>query len=122
MTAVSEPIYHTELIDGHEIEKPLPNKLHALIQRYLMLLLNRDLHSGLLALSELNVLPGQMAPDGRQGCLVPAIVVTTRAARYEDGALAEPPLWAVEILSSGQTISDLFARAQRLLNLGCPLV
>jgi hypothetical protein len=80
MTAVSEPIYHTELIDGHEIEKPLPNKLHALIQRYLMLLLNRDLHSGLLALSELNVLPGQMAQDGRQGCLVPAIVVTTRAA------------------------------------------
>jgi Uma2 family endonuclease len=41
--------------------------------------------------------------------------------QYEEGDLAEPPLWGVEVLSPGQTIDDVFARAGRLLKLGCPL-
>ena len=33
MSAVlTEPIYHTELIDGREIQKPLPKNLHAFTQ------------------------------------------------------------------------------------------
>ena len=37
MSAVStEPIYHTELIDGRKIQKPLPKNLHAFTQTYLI--------------------------------------------------------------------------------------
>ena len=36
--------------------------------------------------------------------------------------MAKPPLWAIEILSPGQSIADLFGRAERLIKLRCPLV
>ena len=53
---------------------------------------------------------------------MPDVTVVERNARYQDGDLAELPIWGVEILSPGQTIGDLFVRAERLLKLGCPLV
>lgn len=116
------PVYHRELIDGREIEKPLPKKLHFLVQRFLLLLLSRELPSRYLAGPELNILTGGKITDGRREYIVPDLVVIERSARFEDGDLAEPPLWAVEILSPGHTIGDLFIRAERLLKLGCPLV
>jgi Uma2 family endonuclease len=124
MTAVStRPQYYVELIDGREVEKPLPRKLHALIQTYLLLVLNRDLlPKQYQALPELNVLTGGQTVEGRREYIVPDVVVVARSARYKDGDLTEPPLWGVEILSPGQTIGDLFERAGRLLKLGCPLV
>jgi len=114
--------YHVELIDGREIEKPLPKKLHSLIERYLILALSRLLPSRYIVAPELNVLTGGLTTDGRREYVVPDLVVVDRQAKYEDGDLAEPPLWAVEILSPGQTIGDLFIRAERLLKLGTPLV
>ena len=33
----------------------------------------------------------------------------------------ELPLWGVKLYTPGQTIGDLFVRAERLLNLECPL-
>ncbi len=114
--------YHVALIGGREIEKPSPKKLHSLIERYLILALSRLLPARYIVAPELNILTGGRTADGRREYVVPDLVVVDRQARYEDGDLAEPPLWAVEILSPGQTIGDLFIRAERLLKLGTPLV
>ena len=123
MSAVlTESLYHVELIDGREVEKPLPKKLHAFVQTYLINKLGRELPQQYRAVSELNVLTGGRTPEGRREYVVPDITVVERNAKYEDGDLAEPPIWDVEILSPGQTIGDLFVRAERLLKLGCPLV
>jgi Uma2 family endonuclease len=123
MSAVlTESLYHVELIDGREVEKPLPRKLHILVQRYLIVDLTRQLPAGYLAMPELNVLTGGRTPEGRREYIVPDVAVVERSAKYEEGDLAEPPIWGVEILSPGQTIGDLFVRAERLLKLGCPLV
>ncbi|MDQ2839769.1 MAG: Uma2 family endonuclease [Acidobacteriota bacterium] len=121
MSAVIEPVYHVEFIGGREIEKPLPKKLHAFIQRFLILVLHRDLPSSYLALPELNVLTGQLAEQGRREYVVSDITVVQRGAQYLDGDLAQPPVFAVEILSPGQTIAQLFVRSERLLKLGAPV-
>ena len=121
-TVLTEPLYHVELIDGREVEKPLPKKLHFRVQRYLILELTRLLPRDYEAGPELNILTGKLTLEGRREYIVPDVTVIKRSANYEDGDLAEPPIWGVEILSPGQTIGDLFVRAERLLNLGCPLV
>jgi Uma2 family endonuclease len=121
---LTEPLYHyhLELIDGHEIEKPLPRKLHILIQRYLMLLLTNQLPAHYMAMPELSVLTGGRTASGRREYIVPDLQIVERTAQYEDGDLAVPPIWGVEILSPGQTIGDLFVRAERLLKVGAPMV
>jgi Uma2 family endonuclease len=63
---------------------------------------------------ELNVLCG---PDR----VVPDVTVAFRNARYQDGDLADPALLCVEILSPGQTVGDLFDKADRILKAGTPL-
>ena len=120
--ALVTPQYHVELIDGREVEKPLPKKLHVMIQTYLLIVLNRAFEERYFAYPELNFLTGGRTPEGRREYIVPDLVVVTPSSKYEDGDLAEPPIWGVEILSPGQTIGDLFHRAERLLRLGCPLV
>lgn len=121
-TVLTTPQYHVELIDGREVEKPLPKKLHAVCQTFLIEELNRAFQRRYRALSELNVLTGALTPEGRREYTVPDVTVAAPRMRYEEGDLAEPPIWGVEILSPGQTIADLFVRAERLLKLGCPLV
>lgn len=121
-TTLTEPVYHVELIDGREVQKPLPKKLHVLIQTYLIIKLAQLLPEPYEPMSELNVLTGTKTVEGRREYVVPEVVVVSRSSRYEDGDLAEPPVWAVEILSPGQTIGDLFVRAERLLKFGTPLV
>ncbi len=113
-TVQTEPIYHLERIDGREIQKPLPKKLHFLIERYLVIVLSRDLPKRYVAGPELNVLCGEDR-------LVPDVSVVERNARYEDGDLADPPLLAVEILSPGQTLGQMFGKADRLLRAGAPV-
>lgn len=115
MATVSlEQVYHAELIDGREIQKPLPKKLHAFVQRFLLLALTRDLPGSYLALPELNVVCGEDR-------LVPDLTVASRRAQYRDGDLVEPPCFAIEIVSPGQTIAQLFDRAGRLCLAGTPL-
>ena len=48
--------YHTEIIRGVEIEKPLPEKWHALVQKFLLLWLERELPPDYQCLPELNVI------------------------------------------------------------------
>lgn len=114
-TVFTQPAYHVELIDGREIEKPVPKELHAIIQSYLIEVLRTRLSKQKYrALSELNVLCG----DDR---LVPDIALARRNAKYRDGDLADPPLLCIEIFSPGQTFAALVDRAERLLKAGTPL-
>ena len=107
--------YHTERIDGEEREKPVPKKLHARIQQRLSELLPEGVKSsGAEILPELNVLCG---PDR----LVPDLTVAPRDAEYVDGDLpAANALLCIEIMSPGQTLSDLFDKCERLLSGGVP--
>ena len=111
----TEPAYHVESIDGRETQKPLPKKSHFLIQRYLLLIFGRVLdEKQYLAGPELNVLCGQDR-------LVPDVVVVREGAEYKDGDLAEAPALAIEILSPGQTLSELLDKCDRLLRAGAPM-
>lgn len=122
LLAPSLPLGHIELIDGREVHKPLPKFLHILIQRYLILALTKLLPSQYRAYPEFNTLTGGKTVEGRREYIVPDVVVAPRKAKVEDGDLAEPPLLGIEILSPGQTIAELFIRADRLLKLGCSTV
>ncbi len=113
-TLISEALYHVELIDGREVQKALPKKLHALAQKFLLLVLNRDLPNIYAVLPELNVLCG----DDR---LVPDLVVARCDARYQDGDLADAAVLAVEILSPGQRLPDLIDKADRIVRSGTPM-
>ena len=110
---VVSPTYHVELIDGREIEKPLPKKLHTFIQVFLVMRLGAIVSQGFRIASELNVLCG---PDR----LVPDVMIIRRGAKYHDGDLEDPPALAVEILSPGQTIGALFDKAARIVAAGAP--
>lgn len=114
ISALVEPAYHTELIDGREIQKPLPKNLHAFTQSFLMGYLLRNVPSSYAVLAEMNVLCG----DDR---LVPDLLVVKRGAQYRDGDLADPPALIIEILSPGQTVADLLGKADRFMKAGTPL-
>ena len=113
-TVLTPTAYHTELIDGLEIEKPLPKNLHAFIQTFLIQWFGRELPRQYRVASELNVLCGKDR-------MVPDVTVVLRNARYLDGDLADPALVAVEILSPGQTIGNLFDKADRIVRAGTPV-
>jgi len=110
--------YHIELIDGQEIEKAMPKNLHTWIQVYLIGALLRLLPEPFEPLSEQDVLTGGRTADGRREWICPDVQVAAKTAKYDDGMLAEPPVLGVEILSPGQTITELFARADRLVKIG----
>ena len=103
--------YHTELIDGLEVEKPPPKRPHGLLESFLASWLLRRLPETLDVMTELNVLCG-----GDR--LVPDLIVASGTAAYQNEDLAEAPLLAIEILSEGQTISELVDRCTRLLPIG----
>ena len=63
--SLTEPLYHVELIDGREVQKPLPKKLHVLLRRYLIVALSLELPANYLALPELNLLTGGKTVDGK---------------------------------------------------------
>ncbi|MBV8808436.1 MAG: Uma2 family endonuclease [Acidobacteriaceae bacterium] len=65
-------------------------------------------------LSELNVLCGadRLAPD---------VTIARRNARYVDGDLADPAVFAVEIMSPGQTLSNILDKAERICRAGTPI-
>jgi hypothetical protein len=115
---VREFSYYTERIDGVELEKPLPDKRHAVIQNYLLVLFAQTLPWPYRALPELTVVCGQDR-------LVPNIVVLHRNARFTAGELADPPILAVAIAAPGQTLPALLDKGGRLagtLELTCWII
>ena len=55
-------------------------------------------------LSELAILSGVVALDGRREWIVPDVKVAQKTARYYDSMLAEPPLLGIEILFPGAVL------------------
>jgi Uma2 family endonuclease len=113
-TILIDPAYHLERIDGREVQKPLPKKLHAFVQSYLIRILSGNPQPSVRILSELNVLCGNDR-------VIPDVTVVRRNARYIDGDLADPAILAVEILSPGQPLSVLIDKAERLIKAGTPM-
>ncbi len=113
-TVLTPATYHTELIDGQEIEKPVPKNLHAFAQTYLIQWFGRELSPKYRVASELNVWCG---PDR----LILDVTVLPRNARFVEGDLADPAQLAIEILSPGQTIGSLFDKADRIVKAGTPM-
>ncbi len=111
-TVLTEPVYHVELIDGREVEKPLPKKLHARIQKRILLELEKQIGN-----QPAEVLPALNVRCGEDR-LVPDIVVASENARYENDDLVEGAYLAVEILLPGQTIGFLFDKADRMVRTG----
>ncbi len=116
-TVLTGAAYHTELIDGQEVEKPLPKLLHARIQSFLIRVLASMLSKRIEVLSELNVLCGKNHEDH----LVPDVTVVARNPAYRNGDLFHPAILCVEIFSPGQMLSNLFDKAERLLKAGTPV-
>ncbi len=109
--------YHLELIDGLEIQKCLPRKLHAGIQSYLIRALGAKLPDFLEVLGELNVLCG----ENQQDRVVPDLTVVRLDATYHDDDLFGPAILCVEIMSPGQMLSSLLDKSERILKGGTPL-
>ncbi|MGA8028155.1 MAG: Uma2 family endonuclease [Bryobacteraceae bacterium] len=113
MSTTATVEYHTELIDGQEIQKPLPKTLHGIVQARLIVELSK--WAGKLRLivsSEQDILCG---PDR----LVPDIVLAGEEGPFENGYIkAEDLELAVEIMSPGQTFSDLLSKCERLSHCG----
>ncbi|MFL6463486.1 MAG: Uma2 family endonuclease [Bryobacteraceae bacterium] len=111
-TVLTEPIYHVELIDGREIEKPLPKRFHARVQQRIQMELQKQIGNHLLeVLPALNVRCGEDRP-------VPDIVVASQNAHYDADDLIEGAYLATEVLSPGQTIGFLFDKADRMVRTG----
>lgn len=103
--------YHLELINGQEVQKLLPEKLHALVQTRLAIQLSQwQGQFNLLVMTELALLCGNQH-DAR---IVPDVVVARRGAIYEDGMLAQGAELAIEIMSPGQMFSDLLSKCELL--------
>ncbi len=111
-------IYHTEIIDGKEIEKPLPGPHHSLVQYTLGFTLGMaGILDRYMIMPELNVACGKDGTDR----LVPDISIVPIGAEFRGVDLVGGPALAVEILSPGQSFSNLLNKCERLLGCGASL-
>lgn len=116
-TVLTGAAYHTELIDGREVEKPLSKLLHARIQSFLIRVLASLLSKRVeVSLGIERPLRKRSPRPPRTGC----DSGSPHNAEYRDGDLFDPAILCVEILSPGQTLSNLLDKAERLLKGGTP--
>jgi Uma2 family endonuclease len=125
--------WRTEVIDGVEREIPTPKPLHIRIQNRM----EEIMFAAARANPEFEVLPGlDVLLDRGKDYLCPDIVVTRADAVYADNDMqfshdrpCKTPSWlhasdallAVEILSPGQTVQELFGKCDLLHEAGCPI-
>lgn len=113
--------WRTEIIDGVEREIPTPKKLHIRIQNRIEQVMFRAVHQH----PQFEMLPGlDTLLDRGRDFLCPDIVVTRSDAVYDpdnDMLHARDALLAVEILSPGQTVGELFGKCDLLHEAGCPV-
>jgi Uma2 family endonuclease len=110
MGAISTSVdYHVERIHGQEIQKPLPKRRHALVQTRIIIALAK--WSGDLNLEVLTEIDVFTVGDD---WVIPDLAVARANAKYRDGKLAEGAELAVEIMSPGQTIGQLFDKCELL--------
>jgi Uma2 family endonuclease len=113
MSTTTAERYHVELIGGVEREKPTPKRLHWILQRRI-----------LFALAEWELrLQSETGNEVDVRCgadlLVPDVAVMV-GATYDKGVVTSGMLLAVEIMSPGQTIGELFDKCERLHAGGVP--
>jgi Uma2 family endonuclease len=110
-TASLNADYHVELIAGREVPKPLPKRLHWIIQaRIFRELLKWEGSLDVEVGTEVDILCGP-AHDER---LIPDVAVVSKNGQYRDGVLVSGAILAVEIMSPGQTIGQLFDKCEKL--------
>lgn len=108
--------YHVEILDGQEVEKPLPKTLHGIVQARLIVELSKWTGElKLLVSSEQDVLCGTDR-------IVPDITLLAEEGPFEQGRMrAADVRLAIEIMSPGQTYGDLVSKCDRLHRFGTPL-
>ena len=106
---------------GEVTQKPMPNRLHATIQGYLLVVMHPFLKaSGLgYALPEFRCIFG---PPGRVRVFVPDLVYVARERLTADLYLHAAPDLAIEIISAGQNMARLLDKVQFYLLNGVRLV
>jgi hypothetical protein len=102
---------HVEFINGHEIPKPLPKRLHWIVQaRLFRELLRWESTLNIDIGTEVDILAGSSSTER----LIPDVAAIPRNSQYRDGILVSGALLAVEIMSPGQTIGQLFDKCEML--------
>lgn len=110
-TALLANDYHVELINGREVPKPLPKRLHWLVQaRLFRELLKWEAALNLEVGTEVDVFAGRSSSER----LIPDVAAVSTESAYKDGILVSGALLAVEIMSPGQTIGQLFDKCELL--------
>lgn len=103
--------YHVELINGRELPKPLPKRLHWIVQARVF----RELLKWEGALNvEVGTEVDMLAGSGSTERLIPDVAVVAKDGQYRDGILIGGALLAVEIISPGQTVGHLFDKCEML--------
>jgi Uma2 family endonuclease len=109
--ATATAAYHVEVIDGREVQKPLPKRLHWIVQaRVFRELLKWEGDLQIDVGTEVDILCGK-DHDAR---LIPDVAAVAKTAAYRDGILIDGAMLAVEIMSPGQTIGQLFDKCEKL--------
>jgi Uma2 family endonuclease len=103
--------YHVEVIDGNPVQKPLPKRLHQIIQQRIYDLLRSTCPETFEVYQELNYICGGQL-------FIPDVVVCSAGAKYDNGDLVEPPALVVEVLSPGQTVGQLYDKCLACLSDG----
>jgi Uma2 family endonuclease len=106
--AQKKSLYYCEVIDGIAVQKPLPKRLHQIIQQRIYDLLRAVCPDTFVVYQTLNYLcSGQL--------YIPDIVVASATAKYDNDDLVEPPALIVEVLSPGQTVGQLYDKGLNYL-------
>lgn len=112
--------WRTEIIDGVERKIPTPKPLHIRIQNRL----EQAMFQAVAKHPQFEMLPGlDVLLDRGRDYLCPDIVVTRADASFDnanDILHARDALLAIEILSPGQTVQELFGKVSLLHEAGCP--
>jgi Uma2 family endonuclease len=119
--ALEETKPYLEYACGEAFEKPMPNRLHAVVQRYLILVLAPFLDSTGLGevFPEFRCIFG---PPGRERAYVPDLTVVTRERLTADLYLRTAPDLAIEVLSPDQHTARFLDKVQFYLLNGVRLV
>lgn len=109
-----------EQIDGQLVERPLPNDIHSRTQLAVTVLLGRQLRGkGLAALQEWTL---DEDDQPKHNWMTPDVLVASPVNRASNGHCLPPAVLAVEVLSEGQTLEEIAAKAKRYLSWGVGLL
>jgi len=107
--------HDAEYVDGRIVERPMPKYLHALMQRFLIRVLE-------LNGTDLIALPEQRLKVAETRYRVPDICLTSEVPDEDEGILLKPPYLCVEILSPDDRTADTLEKVSEYLAMGVAYV